>query len=174
MPYHSDDVYVIPAPEYPWPYGWDSDTIHHVPTPDSVDALVSYGDPVITTPESLSEDRFAPNHSFEAAHDFGTVTSQLVQNELVIVSGNDDWFSFTTNGTAGSGAEVRIDFLHSLGDVDMRLYDANNNWLGSSTSVSDNESISLAGLGAGTYYVRVWGWSGASNPNYSLTIDPRV
>ncbi|MDT9257600.1 MAG: PPC domain-containing protein, partial [Limnospira sp. PMC 1254.20] len=120
------------------------------------------------------EDRFAPNHSFEAAHDFGTVTSQLVQNELVIVSGNDDWFSFTTNGTAGSGAEVRIDFLHSLGDVDMRLYDANNNWLGSSTSVSDNESISLAGLGAGTYYVRVWGWSGASNPNYSLTIDPRV
>ncbi|MET0113536.1 MAG: hypothetical protein ABWU13_14285, partial [Limnospira maxima] len=90
MPYHSDDVYVIPAPEYPWPYGWDSDTI-------------------------LSEDRFAPNHSFEAAHYFGTVTSQLVENDLVIVSGNDDWFRFTTDGTAGSGAEVRIDFLHSLG-----------------------------------------------------------
>ncbi|MDT9278040.1 MAG: PPC domain-containing protein, partial [Limnospira sp. PMC 737.11] len=93
---------------------------------------------------------------------------------LVIVSGNDDWFSFTTDGTAGSGAEVRIDFLHSLGDVDMRLYDANSNWLGSSTSVSDNESISLAGLGAGTYYVHVYGWNNASNPNYSLTIDPRV
>ncbi|WP_273249092.1 hypothetical protein, partial [Limnospira indica] len=62
----------------------------------------------------------------------------------MIVSGYDDWFSFTTDGTAGSGAEVRIDFLHSLGDVDMRLYDADNNWLGSSTSVSDNESISLA------------------------------
>ncbi|WP_273249753.1 PPC domain-containing protein, partial [Limnospira indica] len=90
------------------------------------------------------------------------------------VSGNEDWFRFTTDGTAGSGAEVRIDFLHSLGDVDMVLYDANNNWLDSSMSVSDNESISLAGLDAGTYYVRVWGWNGASNPNYSLTIDPRV
>ncbi|MEI2422497.1 PPC domain-containing protein, partial [Arthrospira platensis SPKY2] len=114
-------------------------------------------DPRVVIGNGSSEDRFAGNHSFEAAHDFGTVTSQLVQNELVIVSGNDDWFSFTTNGTAGSGAEVRIDFLHSLGDVDMRLYDANNNQLGSSMSVSDNESISLAGLGAGTYYVRVWG-----------------
>ncbi|MDT9201470.1 PPC domain-containing protein, partial [Limnospira sp. PMC 1042.18] len=121
-----------------------------------------------------SEDRFAGNHSFDTAYNLGPVNSPRVEDDLVIVSGNDDWFSFTTNGNAGSGAEVRIDFLHSLGDVDMRLYDADNNWLGSSTSVSDNESISLAGLGAGTYYVHVYGWNDASNPNYSLTIDPRV
>src|SRR5204863_2357314 len=36
----------------------------------------------------------------------------------------------------------------------------------------NSESVSLNGLAAGTYYVDIFGASGATNPNYALTITP--
>ncbi|MFM6024679.1 MAG: hypothetical protein ACKPER_17435, partial [Dolichospermum sp.] len=66
---------------------------------------------------------------------------------------------------------MRIEFTHSLGDVDFKLYDLNGIEVGSSTSVDDAEEISLDGLAAGTYRVNIYGYNGAVNPDYTLTIN---
>ncbi|MEB3884535.1 clostripain-related cysteine peptidase, partial [Lyngbya sp. CCY1209] len=99
------------------------------------------------------------------------MTALAEYENLVIESEDDDWFTFTTSGMGGFDAEVRINFSHDLGDLDMVLYDAGGNQIGSSTSTSEEERISLANQPAGTYYVQVYGWNGASNPNYTLAID---
>ena len=43
--------------------------------------------------------------------------------------------------------------------------------ISSSTGVGNREQISLAGLAAGNYLARVYGYSGAANPNYTLTVN---
>src|SRR5262249_41132391 len=49
------------------------------------------------------------------------------------------------------------------------------NQLRLSQGVTNSEEVGLDGLAAGTYWVRVYGYSGAVNPNYTLTISaPRA
>lgn len=75
---------------------------------------------------------------------------------------------------------IRIKFLHKNGDLDMRLYNAQqlladndlNNFLRISASQTNSEFISLQGLPRGKYFLRVTGVSGATNPNYTLVINP--
>src|SRR5205807_1234428 len=56
--------------------------------------------------------------------------------------------------------------------LDLFLYDGAGNLIGSSTGTGNNEQITLAGRGAGTYYVQVKGVSAATttNPHYALSI----
>jgi hypothetical protein len=67
---------------------------------------------------------------------------------------------------------VSIAFQNAQGDLGLELYNAFGRRVGSSNGAGDGESVSLSGLLAGTYYVRVFGAQGATNPNYSLQIDP--
>ncbi|MBW4492767.1 MAG: pre-peptidase C-terminal domain-containing protein [Oscillatoria princeps RMCB-10] len=115
------------------------------------------------------DDRYEENDDLASATAVDLQQQSYFDN-LVIQSGDSDWFSFNLAGTGGYGDEVWIDFWHQLGDLDLRLYDASGNELYSSTSTGDSESISLEGLGAGTYSVEVYGHNGASNPDYTLDI----
>ena len=109
--------------------------------------------------------------SFDQAYDLRTVEGLHSWDGLTIdPSEDDDWFRFTTLGQGQYDHHVSIDFLHSLGDIDLELFNANGDLLGSSTSVSNSESISLDSLVAGTYYIRAYGFNGVTNPNYSLSI----
>src|SRR4029079_4733651 len=38
-------------------------------------------------------------------------------------------------------------------------------------TANNTETVSLSGLSAGTYYIRVYGYLGATNPSYSLSIN---
>ncbi len=87
-------------------------------------------------------------------------------------AGGDDYFRFYMPATGASGDFVRIEFEHDLGDLDMRLLSSTGTVLASADGVSDSEQISMSGRGAGWYGVRVFGFSGATNPSYRLIIDP--
>ena len=129
--------------------------------------------------------KFESNDTAATAHDLNTNAGNLqgpntwgtpadtVPFLSVDHPGDDDWFRFTTVRTGGVGDLVRIDFLHNQGDLDLYLYRSGdtNTPIRSSNGVSDGEQISLEGLAAGTYYILVHGYRGATNPNYSLTID---
>jgi hypothetical protein len=125
------------------------------------------------TPDD-DDDRYEQNDSFDAAKDLNPavnenpkLTGLNTYEDLKIVSNDDDWFSFTTD--AGN-VTVRIDFEHSKGDLDLELYDADNNLIRSSDGINNVEDIT-ENLAAGTYYVKVLGFLGASNDDYTLTIQ---
>ena len=83
--------------------------------------------------------------------------------------GNDDYYYFIAASTGQ--ATISTSFTHALGDLDLAVYDGDQAFLASSASTSDSESVTISvtdGLG---YYVKVYGYSGATNPNYSLTIN---
>lgn len=119
---------------------------------------------------ALVDDSYEQNDTFLTAHDFGTVTSPTTIPNLVQADSND-WYRFTIAQRSAGTDNVGIRFTHADGDVDLELYNASGRRLRVSNGVSDSESISLSNLAAGAYFVRVFGYRGATNPNYSLTIN---
>ncbi|MCA9304857.1 MAG: PPC domain-containing protein [Phycisphaerales bacterium] len=84
-------------------------------------------------------------------------------------SGGDDVY---TLNWAGGDLVADLLFTHADGDIDLYVWGDNaaTVLLGSSTSTSDNEQVSVAGLAAGTYYISVDGWFGDSN-SYKLQLN---
>ena len=138
---------------------------------------------VIGAPNSANSDDYEPDDTFDAidARPVGAVNSpnlgpcnpQLVIDSLSIHDvGNDDYYKFYCNSTGNPSDYVRIDFQHSVGDLDMTLYNASRIQVGTSTSTTNVESISLNGKPEGWYYLRVYGFNGAVSPTYKMTINP--
>ncbi len=67
--------------------------------------------------------------------------------------------------------DVRINFQHTLGNLDLEVLDADGNSLGTSTGTSDQELITLTGLTPGTYVARVNSVDPTDNL-YDLSILP--
>ncbi|VXD15184.1 Peptidase C11 clostripain [Planktothrix serta PCC 8927] len=114
-------------------------------------------------------DLYEPNDSLSGATNLQPTSGALQIPNLSIDSYNEDWFKFQTTGNGST--TVGIDFDSALGDLDLRVLDIYGSILGSSTGVSNNETVNLSYLTAGTYYARVYGWNGASNPNYTLNLS---
>jgi len=62
----------------------------------------------------------------------------------------------------------------STADLDLQLLDLNGTMLRQSVSNISSENISLTGLPAGTYFIRVWSYLNTQNPNYFLKILPSI
>jgi len=103
---------------------------------------------------------------------FGPVDTAVWIPDLRMVDG-EDWYRFETVCSSEVEHVVRTLFYHNQGDLDVELLAADGTTvLGASDSATDNEEISLAGLPAGTYYARVYGYLDAINPTYTLQILP--
>ncbi len=77
-----------------------------------------------------------------------------------------DYYRFTTSGFF-SNVSATITFTHANGDVDLQLLNSAGTVIASSTGVSNSESISRW-VGAGTYYLRVYGYSTGSCNRYTI------
>ncbi|MDX9912696.1 MAG: PPC domain-containing protein, partial [Phycisphaerales bacterium] len=103
----------------------------------------------------------------------GPAAPQLIVGGLTIDSDVDaDFFRFYMPATGTSSDFVRIDFIHGQGDLDFKLLNSSGTTLTTSDGVSNSEQISLNGRPAGWYTAHVYGWSGATSPNYTLTVNP--
>jgi hypothetical protein len=117
----------------------------------------------------LAADLFEPNNTFGSAFYLGR-GGNLSFSSLSISSRHDaDWYSFRIERTATDANSLRIDFTNTAGNLDLQLYDSGHHLIGSSTTTNDFEQVSLSGLGAGTYYARVYGVNGATN-SYTLRL----
>lgn len=135
----------------------------------------------IASPPPLGPDRFEENDTRAQVDarpeggnnspNFGLVNATRSYESLSVEPNDDDWFKFRMNNPGSSGDHVAITSTITTGDTDLELYDAAGNRLARSITTSNNETISLSGRPAGTYYVRVFPYSG-SNPSYTLRIDP--
>ncbi|MFM6403991.1 MAG: PPC domain-containing protein, partial [Microcystis sp.] len=59
---------------------------------------------------------------------------------------DDDWFKFNLPSKGTGNDYVSISFDHSLGDLDLKLYDSSGTEIKSSAGVSNTEQISLQKL----------------------------
>lgn len=121
--------------------------------------------------QSVVDDRFEPNNSFGQAANLGALASLHTESNLVMADAGD-WYRFTMNGQGTVSNYVGINFQHAHGDLDMQVYDARGRRVEFSNGVGNSERVSLDGLSPGTYFVYVYGYQGAANPNYSLIVDP--
>ena len=102
--------------------------------------------------------------------------------DMSIHSATDaDYYSFTLVGDGDTHNAIRLTYDTSLCDLDIRVYDALNNEVGTLRDVVDGTEISLNGLAAGTYYVRIMGENGSTGyydlewnfaKSLSMTPDP--
>jgi hypothetical protein len=122
-------------------------------------------------PTNPTDDGFENNDTLGTAYNFGTLTSARTTSNLIMAD-SADWFRFTTSATGTTSSSVSISFSNSQGNLQLALYNSSGTQVGSSLTSNNSETITLNGLAAGTYYVDVFGQSGATNPNYSLTINP--
>ena len=140
--------------------------------------LVTIGNPGTITP-----DLYEPNDQISDLNSravggpnspvLGPCGPLKVTSGLTIhASGNDDYFRFYMPALGGDGDEVRIDFPHSLGNLELALLDTLGAVLEVSSSTQSFERISLQDYPAGWYDVRVYGSGGATSPGYALTINP--
>ncbi|MDC0162006.1 clostripain-related cysteine peptidase, partial [Paracoccaceae bacterium] len=101
----------------------------------------------------------------------GNLNSTFSRSDLTIHDASDlDWFEFKTE-YAGE-TTINLNFLHDSGDIDVNLYNQNDSVIGSSGSGNNNESIIFNSNTTDTYYLKVYGYDGATNNNYDLSIQP--
>ncbi|MFN0017470.1 MAG: leishmanolysin-related zinc metalloendopeptidase [Pirellulaceae bacterium] len=142
-----------------------------VTTSPSNTAIVATPLVSVTAVTAATEDAYENNDTFALAANLGTLSSPKAIDKLVM---NDtaDWFKFKMNAAGTSSDYAKIAFTHAQGDLDLELFNASGRVISRSQGVTNSEKLSLQNLAAGTYYMRVYGYRGARNPSYSLTIDP--
>ena len=121
--------------------------------------------------ESVEPDRFEPNDALATPADLGEVHGAREWDALTVHQpGDEDWYRFEI-AQAGPGHAASISFDQRLGDLDLSLYDAGGDPVAESATSRGTETVSLAHLPAGAYYLKVEGARGATNESYVLSID---
>lgn len=92
----------------------------------------------------------------------GTATSSRPYLQDMQVTPNDPDY-FEVDLQRGEQLTTTVSFDHTVGDLDVRVTDPQGNFVASSTSTSDDEQLTVTASQSGTYYVKVYGHSGAAN-----------
>ncbi len=114
-------------------------------------------------------DTFEPNDSFAAASILAPPEDHLYENLSIHESGNKDYFRVTASATGK--LTVNIDFQNPAGDLDLALYNAAQNKVAESRTAKNRESVTVDAKAGDIFYIRVWGYQTATNPNYSMFVD---
>ena len=132
----------------------------------AVDAAVNHHAVAAPAVDDKSED----NDTFAKARDLTLDKDGSMFVDRILA--DDDWYKFKIDRTGDQNDFVQLGFKHSQGDIDMTLHDSRGTQLAIAGSQLNNEFISLSGRPAGTYYIKVYGYNGATNPSYDISIAP--
>lgn len=102
------------------------------------------------------DDAYEENDSFDVAYDLTNQENQWLSS----VAGfgrqyDEDWYQINI-APENRWLTVDLEFVHGAGDIDIALYDTNQNVITSSTSTTDNESLDVLLPSDGDYYLRVY------------------
>jgi len=98
-------------------------------------------------------DRYETNNTFLTASNLG-MTSKFAYGGLSIHNATDvDYFQFVA--PVSDHTSVEIQFSHSLGNIDLYVYNSQQQLIVSSTSTTDNEEVEWEAVANQTYYVKV-------------------
>ncbi len=112
------------------------------------------------------------DNSYTTPVNLGTVSGTPVSDSSAGLSSSSDvdWYEFTLAAAGNSTSNVAIAFTGASGLVVASLYTSpsTSGPVATSTNATNSATISLSGMAASTYYVRVYG----STCAYGLTVTP--
>ncbi|RIK82505.1 MAG: hypothetical protein DCC68_06330 [Planctomycetota bacterium] len=113
-------------------------------------------------------DRYETNDTFAAATNLGKFNSTGQSGLNLHTSTDRDVFRFTVSrsGTFNVGAI----FSHAAGNIDLEIYNAQQQLIAGANSTTDNESITLNLSANTTYFIRVLSPDGGTNA-YDLSVS---
>ena len=114
-------------------------------------------------------DTFEPNDSFDAASTLAPPEDHVYENLSIHEAGNDDYFRVIA--THEGELVLTTEFEDALGDIDLRVYDADRNQIALSQSTTDDEQVTVQAQAGDAFYVQVYGYNDATNPDYTLIVD---
>ncbi len=96
----------------------------------------------ISAPElDIALDQFESNNDEATATQLRTLTGTRTLNDLSIhEAGDADWFQFETVATGTAQHNITVNFAHDLGDIDVILFAANGDVVGSSPVLAIRKS----------------------------------
>lgn len=109
-----------------------------------------------------TSDPYEANNTFQEAYPLGAGTwdgGRITENDA-------DWFKI--DAPRGALVRARIEFQHSAGDLDLKMYEGNQE-VDSSTGTDDDEQVDTTWEGESALYVKVYGYRDAQNP-YRLIV----
>ena len=112
----------------------------------------------LTVTDPCEADRFEPNDQRASATPLGAG----LEDELTLCPFDQDWFAIAS--PAGATWDLAIRFSHLEGDLDLRVYNplvSATLPVASSTTLTDDEAVTVTTPVATTLYVRVNGYGGA-------------
>jgi hypothetical protein len=146
-----------------------------VTNPDSSTARLGGGFTV--TKSGGAGDTYEPNDSFAEA--YGPLQSGVTYQSYVWTDSDEDFYQIAVpQGATGMAATLRN--IPANCDFDLYLFDGQSQLVESSTASGNaNESISVPGLAAGTYYLQITPWAGSSQTQpysigFSATYTPKI
>ncbi|MFT3981620.1 MAG: zinc-dependent metalloprotease family protein [Ferruginibacter sp.] len=117
-----------------------------------------------TTAESGCGTAFEPNESIAAA---ATISAGVANSAAITTSTDNDYFKIVTTGTSNNVFTLAGP---SGVDYDLTIYNSAGTSIGTGTSSTANETVTLNSQAAGTYYIRVFGYNGANSATcYTIT-----
>ncbi len=115
-----------------------------------------------------------PDDSYEendTQNDAKTISAPFNNSSLMLY--DLDWYKIYVS--SGNTLTASIDFTHSNGDLDLKLYDSSGNQLDISDETLNQETVSHPVTATGYYYIYVYGFNDAENTysmNVSVTANP--
>jgi hypothetical protein len=117
-----------------------------------------------TTAASVCGTAFEPNETTTAA---AAITSGVVNSAAITTSTDVDYFKITTTAISN----IVYNLVGPSGvDYDLTIYNSAGTSIGTGVTTSSTETVSLTNQAAGTYYIKVFGYSGAFSATcYTIT-----
>ncbi len=108
-----------------------------------------------TTVASACATSFEPNETTTAA---AAITSGVVNSAAITTATDVDYFKITTTATSN----ITYNLVGPSGvDFDLTIYNSAGTQLSTSAGATATETIALTNQAAGTYYIKVFGYTGA-------------
>jgi hypothetical protein len=118
------------------------------------------------TAAGITADSNEPNEALSSAT---AITIPSSQNSLTIHNSTDtDFFYFSV--ISGRTYWANISFTHSIGDLDMEMYDSSQSNVDSSSGTGNTESVSFMPTSNQTLFIEVLGWGGDTG-SYSIAFQ---
>lgn len=113
-------------------------------------------------------DALEQNNTFPQATDLGTIGNAGFTDLSIHNQSDVDFFRF--NAQDSTHVQIDLGFVHSDGNLDVVVYNSNQQEIARGESINDNESLLITVEQDELYYIEVFGKTGAIN-DYTFEID---